>query len=239
MNWSVAKIGTIYQKPAQAIGLSTPPIGCVLDLPGLPGGGNKIYDRSPYGNIGTITGATWKFQNGLWVLSFDGTDDIVNCGNNSSLDCSSVSLEAWIYPDGTLADHQVICGKGYDDQTLALSYFLQFQPNEVKPGITIVVAGGENPCQSPDALALSTWHHIVGVGNSSGLAIYVNAVEKSTATGKTPDTTTAQFTIGRWTKTTDKNPFDGKIALVRCYNRALSALEINNHYQQERYLFGV
>ena len=36
-----------------------PQLGCVLSLTGLPGGGNKTYDRSPYGNIGTIIGATW------------------------------------------------------------------------------------------------------------------------------------------------------------------------------------
>jgi len=77
-----AGIYPIYQKPAQAIGLSTPAIGCGLDLPGLPGGGNKIYDRSPYGNISAITGATWKrLPSGLWYLDFDGTDDYVDCGN--------------------------------------------------------------------------------------------------------------------------------------------------------------
>jgi len=36
---------------------SPPELGCVHYLPGLPGGGSKIHDRSPCGNIGTITGA--------------------------------------------------------------------------------------------------------------------------------------------------------------------------------------
>ena len=102
MNWSVGKIGTIYQRSAQAIDLSTPPIGCVLDLPGLPGGGNKIYDRSPYGNIGTIIGATWlRTPSGLWVLSFDGSDDYVDCGSGSSLDITGgITVEVWAKCDG-------------------------------------------------------------------------------------------------------------------------------------------
>ncbi len=114
MNWSVAKIGTIYQKPAQAIGLSTPPIGCVLDLPGLPGAGNKIYDRSPYGNHGTITGAVWKrLPSGLWVLNFDGSDDRVDCGDDPSLSpgLGDWSISVWI--KATVDDnYKVIAGGG-------------------------------------------------------------------------------------------------------------------------------
>ena len=37
-----------------------PELGCVLYLPGLPGGGSRIHDRSPYANNGTVAGATWR-----------------------------------------------------------------------------------------------------------------------------------------------------------------------------------
>jgi hypothetical protein len=76
-------------------------LGCVLSLSELPGGGSKIYDRSPYGNIGSITGAAWKrLPSGLWVLSFDGQDDYVDCGDNNSLEFTTgpFTLLAWIYP---------------------------------------------------------------------------------------------------------------------------------------------
>jgi len=33
--------------------------------------------------------------------------------------------------------------------------------------------------------------------------------------------------------------FDGYIALVRMYNRALNALEIQKHFNREKHLFGV
>ena len=56
--------------------LNPPELGCVLSLSRFPGGGSKIHDRSPYGNHGTITGATWvRLPSGLWCLSFDGSDD--------------------------------------------------------------------------------------------------------------------------------------------------------------------
>ncbi len=54
-----------------------PDIGTVLYLPGLPGGGSKIFDRSPYGNNGTIVGATWaRNAQGVWELSFGTTDEV-------------------------------------------------------------------------------------------------------------------------------------------------------------------
>ena len=75
-----------------------PEPGCVLYLPGLPGGGGKIYDKSSYGNHGTITGAAWKrLPTGLWCLSFDGSDDYVNCGNSESLSIpDAITIKAWV-----------------------------------------------------------------------------------------------------------------------------------------------
>ena len=74
-----------------------PELGCVLYLPGPPGGGNKIFDCSPYGNHGTITGATWeKTVGGLGCLSFDGTDDYVDFGDGlDAVLTSSFSVEMW------------------------------------------------------------------------------------------------------------------------------------------------
>jgi hypothetical protein len=78
-----------------------PELGCVLSL-GLPAGSSKIRDRSPYGHIGTITGATWvKLSSGLWCLSFDGVDDMVGCGNPGSLQLTGdLTAEAWLYVAG-------------------------------------------------------------------------------------------------------------------------------------------
>jgi len=75
-----------------------PEIGCVLSLTGLPGGGSRIYDRSPYGNIGTITGATWKrLPSGLWCLSLDGNDDSIGIPNVASLQVTGdMTILAWV-----------------------------------------------------------------------------------------------------------------------------------------------
>ena len=58
----------------------------VANWPMKEGTGSSIADLSGNGNTGTITGATWvKTTGGDSCLSFDGTDDYVDCGNNASL----------------------------------------------------------------------------------------------------------------------------------------------------------
>ena len=84
-----------------------PPFDCVLYLPGLPGGSSTIHDRSPWGNHGSITGAAWKrLSNGLWYLSFDGSDDYAAIADKDSLDFSSGSftVKLWLYLVGAYGD---------------------------------------------------------------------------------------------------------------------------------------
>jgi len=46
----------------------------------------RVYDRSPFRNIGTIVGATFiRDHRGLWLLSFDG-DDKITIPDHASLD---------------------------------------------------------------------------------------------------------------------------------------------------------
>ena len=72
---------TLLDRDIDELIFDPPELGSVLYLTGLPCGGSKIYDRSPYGNHGTITGATWKrLPSGLWYLDLDALDDYVDCG---------------------------------------------------------------------------------------------------------------------------------------------------------------
>ncbi len=236
MNCSAGKISTVPPRRAHAIGLSAPPVGCVLDLIGLPGAGNKICDRSPYGNIGTITGAVWKrLASGLWVLDFDGGDDFVNCGNSLSLDAiGAITITAWIKPgvDFTTGTFYQIVDKrnGGIAPTLlwhGTSHLTFYAGTSAAVGATTSLTGG-------------VWYHIAGTlidGTNNG-KIFINGQDDTTSTDTaTFVTNTANLQIGRVVG--DGNWFNGGIALLRMYNRALSALEINNHFKREKHLFGV
>ena len=241
MNHSVPDCGIRKIGGSPAIIFSTPAIGCVLDLPALPGGGSKIYDRSPYGNIGTITGATWiRTPGGLWCLSFDGSDDYVNCGKDASLDITSaITIEAWTKLGVPLSEQQndasiiykhggsptkgyYLEQRGWDDTTR----FALFDQDSVFHTRQV---------SAPNDL---NWHHIVGTFNGSSQVLYLDTVGTAPLSwsGTISAATTKSLMIGGGEA---GRYFNGLIALPRIYNRALSALEIQNHFNREKNLFGV
>jgi hypothetical protein len=73
-----------------------------LDLAGywnLDDSGYIAADSSPYGNDGTVYETAWTTGKINGALSFDGVDDYVDCGNDTSLDFSTedFSISVWIY----------------------------------------------------------------------------------------------------------------------------------------------
>ena len=243
MNWSAGKIGAIFQEPAHAIGLSTPPIGCVLDLPGLPGGGNKIYDRSPYGNHGTITGAVWKrLPSGLWVPDLDGNDDYITCSTVLDVAPTNVSFEFWFSPTDNWS-------AGSGSEYLLSKSNIEFQDDFAIYLTTATGAlrfTGEYNNEGAVAIdsAQTSWvggvfYYIVCTFDGTQ-RMYINGVmeaDTDTPNGFMRNGTFHDLHIGCYHGL--GNNFKGKMALIRIYSRALSALEIQNHFNREKHLFGV
>ena len=253
MNHSVPDCGIRKIGGSPATIFTTPPIGCVLGLHGLPGGGSNIYDRSPYGNNGTITGATWKqLANGLWCLDFDGTDDYVTIPDAPSLSAlSQFTVLLWMQ-GYTIKNYPCLISKYYHSTEREWILAAMWGPASQKyPTLAIydqstsAVVGGQ--VISYD-LYDQRWHQVAatwdGTTNYTGLAMYIDGLSKTlTEYGDSTnfaavEDTTQDVLVGRQGNLTTRD-FSGYIALVRVYNRALSALEIQSHYQQEKYLFGV
>ncbi len=218
---------------------SPPSPGCVLYLPGLPGAGSKIYDRSPYGNIGTITGATWKrLPSGLWCLSFDGSDDFVDFGRKSSLLITGdLSIELWL----NLADYDAyyyLIGQNEAGGLRGVYDLITESPN----GRLYFGRGdGTSSGYIRTTGSIGTgWVHVVATMIGTTARIYINGSEVP-CTSNTIDTTIADtgenIRMGR--RQDNYAPLKGKIALLRLYTRGLSAFEGLNHFSKEKYLFGV
>lgn len=216
-----------------------PMLGCVLYLPGLPGSGSKIYDRSPYGNHGTIIGATWKkLPSGLWYLSFDGIDDRVNCGDYAYHRVTSqLTIELWANLQSLDDTLQYLLNKQSTIDPMS-GYGLYIRQTTDVLGIW---CGGLSPAgvTSDVAITTDTWYHLVGTYNGSSLTVYVNAVSKSvSSSGSINWSNIENLWIGARAQGPDAWA-DAFIAIPRVYNRALSALEIQNHFNREKRLFGV
>ncbi len=231
-----------------------PETGCYLYLPGLPGGSDKIYDRSPYGNRGTITGATWKrLPSGLWYLDFDGGDDFVQCANESNFDFLTDSTKPWtiIYWLNPGATGRRVVTKmdafvpgglqiqvgDYDSYSLAMSVG-QSSGNFIQRESVA------------NAQAQSIWKQAAVTYNGNGfefanITLYINGIEVAySATGGTnkKSGTPATFNnaepllIG---KRGAGSFCQGGIALERVLNECFPASKISNIFNQEKHLFGV
>ena len=220
---------------------------CVLYLPGLPGGGDYIHDRSHCGHLCTITGATWvRLPSGLWVQYYDGTDDVNIVTNRASLNMGTgdFTLEAWVKLDLDATVRTSI--SKYTEPTGILGYYLQYRNVTgitrlyMKDATDAYYIGGTTDVRD------GTWHHTVGVvdrGNAANCKVLVDGVDDTASrTGTLANVgdldNTADLTIGRNSQVV-LIYFLGYIALARVYNGAVSDAVIKSHYNQERYLFGV
>ncbi len=217
-------------------GFEYPPCesGCVLYLPGMPGYGATIWDRSPYGNNGTITGATWvRLPSGLWVNSFI-TDDKITVTDAPSLRLATFTLLTWLYWDTTTAgEAQFISSKN------VTHFELQIGALVTVGSIRAIPAGfGATNIDADNAL-VTGWHLIGLTYTGTDTYVLVDGVEKahrdSIVGGDDLTADASNFTFGSRAAALYLN---GKLALIRL-STPISATQIAQIYQSERHLFGV
>ena len=203
----------------------------------------KWIDVSKHGNNGIMTGARFKEA----AIAFDGVDDGVNCGNHSSLNNSpNMTLECLIkpytlshHPYGNSTHHCMI-GKYQTDgeqrsYALTTGYFWA-------GGLSFVVSStGDNfRMQGWNVgMQVNTWYHVVLTYRAGVTKMYLDGEDLGTADTITGIYTTTIFAstaavcIGSIEKFANSGCwFDGKIALARVYNAALTAQQVKEAYQQ-------
>ncbi len=214
-----------------------PDLGCVLSLSGLPGGGSKIYDRSPYGNIGMMTGATWvRLLSGLWCLSFDGSDDKVVCADADQYDVQAFTALLWVNPNDVVEQQSLMgnytyaAGKG--------GFAIRLSTNGLV--FSIFFSASETVNTYSNSITAETWQLIACVYDLANMKSYVNAVAGTpTAETTVMEPSTNDLAFGVRPDNQTSYPYDGYIALPRVINRALSTLELQNIFDREKHLFGV
>lgn len=216
--------------------VEAPELGSLLYLPGLPGSGSKVYDRSPYGNSGTITGATWtKLPSGIWCLSFDGIDDVVDCGNSACFNVTSaLTVVAWINPVGWGGGtYGRILSKGV---ITAWAFFLSMTTAEMR---FYGASMGSAIQSNPNVIALNKWQQVGITYNKANVRFYVNGVyQGGDALSQPLGTNIQNLLVGSESEVADRC-FNGNIALVRVLNRPWTTLEFQNSFNREKHLFGV
>ena len=188
------------------------------------------------GNNGTLVGNTTYAPGKVGqAFSFDGDGDYVDVGNINLP--STFSIDAWIKPTDT--GLQVIFAK---DNVGARSYVFYLANGK----LTLWVRNGSGQVtmyeSSQPAATVGQWNHVVAVYDGNGAAgqkikFYVNGQSVDTQiaagavdadNGGTPEINTLNTRIG--SRESDLF-FKGLIDEAKIYNRALSASEIADEYE--------
>lgn len=194
---------------------------------------NNINDSSGYGNDGTIYGLptlpTFISDNTPsgdgYALSFDGIDDYIDVGNDSSLNITdSITIIAWIYPKS--ADKGTIVAKNPP-------YYFAFGSIwglQQRVGAAVSIPGGWSSISGNGTIPINKWSHIAMTYNGSTIKVYLNGKED----GSVP--ATGLMTVGGdtvkigWGSPGFNQYFNGLIDQVRIYEQALTTAQIKQIY---------
>ena len=187
------------------------------------------YGVLGYGNATTSANPTWtssgKFSK---ALQFDGKDDYVDCGNDSSLDITDeITIEAWIKP--TNIAWMTVVEKS-DSPYLAYRFFA---PNN-NGGMRFAASFSGNWTthdSNNNILTAGQWNYVAVTYDGSNVKFYVNGiVDLTPSQNGTIATTTKNLLIGK--DYPETGIFNGTIDEVIIYNRSLEEWEIADHYER-------
>lgn len=213
------------------------------DKNSYPGSGTSWYDLSNNVNTGTLTNSpTFSNTNGGCIV-FDGVDDYINCGNNSSLKLTGdITIDTWIYISANPSDWVRICGIGSSDGGSGnRMYGLWYNGTNASVTRNLLwqrYSPGTQIYPTTVALSLNTWYYVSVTTNGSLHTLYLNNLSIGTTTSAGPWTTNTvdNVTIGYAGFHTYHT---GRIGLIRIYNRALTATEVLQNYNVSKTRFGL
>ncbi len=189
---------------------------------GIPAG--NVVDESPYGNHGTITGATWV-GNGLL---FNGVaNDLVNCGTNDSLNLTgNFTIIVRAAPgDITLNDNTIIGRSGPTHW-----WMLMNGAGGDNGRIALFLSGSK--LHSIQCWTANDQQRTIAVThNGSLVTFYRDGVFLSSAASSNASSAAGATTyIGIDPRDAVGLGFNGSIEYIWIYNRVLSASEIQQLY---------
>ncbi len=206
------------------------------------GTGTSAGDASGNNNTGTLTnGPTWVSGRLGQAVNFDGVNDYITMGDQSSLEINnnSLSFGGWFYINAYPAanNRMFLITKG---TTGSYEYELTvsgYATNHLTGTVFNTAGGNYVTATSTTVPPLNTWFHVMAVWDkdapSDAVKLYYNGVLDGVSgapNGTVIHTTrTANFEIGRRGDNAEKT-LNGMADEVRVYNRALSAAEVMTVY---------
>ena len=177
-------------------------------------------------NNGNVYGATWTTEGKIdGALSFDGTNDYVDCGSGAS-NYDNITVSAWM----KTSTNGVLVSTRYTSGSYGTWYTLS--STSIELGGNTSGNGYMNVTFSATTLD-DTWHHVVYTKDGINHTVYVDGSLDQSFTSNADISWIVPMFIGkRWTKSSTVLWFDGIIDDVHIYNRPLAPEEVALLFQQ-------
>jgi hypothetical protein len=210
------------------------------DRKSYPGSGTVWTDRSGNGNHGTLIGGAGYNSGNGGSLTFDGSNDYINCGNSSSIQLiDNMTVNYWFMPSNYSGGRQGLLGRnGLNEYTITLEplgsvSFYFSAPSEGAGyfnGASSRAFGQEN----------NVFQQLTIVRNYAMNAVYIYKNSLLTDTGYLPTLSKPIATSGPLTIGFGNGGFyNGRIASMNLYNRALTTQEIKQNFNATKSRFGL
>ena len=183
---------------------------------------NKDLGTKTGTNISLPTGSS--FEN-LYSFPFDGNNDFIDCGNDSSLQFTgTMTASAWVKTTET-GSFEMVLGKDAISPATSRSFMLYRSTNYAR-FLVFPTSGGNSLVTSTSVINDGNWHHMVGVNDGTDLKIYVDGVLEAVNSGGGGSTlggTTGELNIGRRPSApAHRGYWTGNIDEVSLWNTALT-----------------
>ena len=209
--------------------------------------GGSTWKDTANDNNGTLSGDTFFNTAGGGSFTFNSADDYVTIANESNFDIGTAcTITAWVYLDSLGdSDYGRIIDKAsaLSSSTLDGFHFHCNTSNSFGAAVGCSTTNARS-VSATSVLSLSTWMHLVMVFNEDGskkIKQYKDGVKLTLATDTAGagsiDNSSVSPRIGNYAGDTSRS-FDGDIAVVRFYDKALSAAEILDNYNKTKGRFG-
>lgn len=202
---------------------------------GVPGA-NQWSDLSGNNNNGTLNNMQYDLDaesgaGGTRSFDFDGSSDYMQLDKSGTGDYTgALTVSAWFKADSSATGRLVAKDQASGANPRWLFY---------KSGATLHFYFNDNANTEPyltTTLTYGDWYHVAVTITSGSQKLYLNGAEVGSDTETTSNfTTDTNLWIGRYASA---SYWDGKIAIVHLYSRALTAAEIQQNYRTHKGRFG-
>lgn len=217
--------------------------GLVLDLDAAKrdsyaGTGTAWNDISGNRNNGTlVNGPTFNSGNGGSIV-FDGTNDYVNIVSNNNVLSSDFSVNQWYRPTTNSGGYRILFEtNGYRNGNLGIAiyqfnnYFRFWRRTGVNTYLELITT-------SNNSVGLNVWKMLTLIRSNGIFNFYVDNILLGTYSSDNNNYSDTSYHIGGDGPPTSLYWYQGNIAQISFYNRALSTSEILQNYNatKGRYL---